>query len=1071
MGADLSRVRLDPLLDFAGVELKQGGVLLDADANELVGILDRRFRALASDVLGRARVSSTTPDAFLISVSAGALSIGTGRLYVDGLLAENHGAADPAGRRFDPLLAEAAFTDPVRYDDQPYLPSPPAPPTAGRHLVYLDVWDREVTHLEAPALVENAVNVETSSRRQTVWQVRVLDDDAGAGTTCATPDEDVPGWAEVIAPSTGVLTTGAFEVAPIDDPCELPPTGGYRGLENQLYRVEIHDPGQPGAGATFKWSRENASVGSRVASVISGGEVELDTLGRDDVLSFKSNDWVEITDDHREFAGAPGEMRRVTVAEATRRIQFTPALPADMLPGSFPDSAFPQGRNLRVRRWDQAGRIFRTDPGGTPVEVQNLDGAGSTGLIDVPAATTTLLLEHGVTVSFDTTGPEGFHVGDYWVFAARTADASVELLDRAPPRGIHHHYARLALWDAGAGALTDCRDPWPPPGGEAGHDCSCTSCVTADSHASGAFTIQDAVDQVAETGGTVCIGPGQYALRQPVQIAGARAIRIRGQGGATVLVAGTGAFAIRNAIGVAVENLAILAIATRPAIGVQNTMGLALRQLVMAVIGNADQRASAIALQGVVAGASIADNVVFGPNGIIANDPALPIDDASVRFVLAAAFAIERNILWCSRRGVALDGNVLHLQNTRVAANEVLTSAEAGISALGRGLPGASIHIEGNSLSVPGPGIRCAVDGARIEGNKLTSTVQPGAAPLSASGIALAVGAAREGLSRAQILANQVSGFPIAGILVSAPVGDLIVKFNIIDRCGAGIVTGAAPDAGSASIENNLLRDIGAGGAMAVGIAVTRGDSASIAGNTLRGIGVEAIEAALRAGIVTLGVRRARVHGNEAIGIAPTAEFPGRGVGIMLASMAECEVDGNRVERDATAISDRGGEQWTALDIGDFGGREQDGETGPVFRAGAFAAVRLDNARAMIFGAGRPYVAVVSGVDREFAGASATIHGNVLVSRGNAPAVRVAVRECQFADNRVDARFNGNIAVILSAPLVIMSSNRITGQELSVNLPIADRAATAILGNVTTRGIAVAGTGLQPPWDALNLLA
>ena len=431
MGADLSRVRLDPLLDFAGVELKQGGVLLDADANELVGILDRRLRALASDVLDRERVSSTTPDAFRITASGTALSIGIGRLYVDGLLAECHGAPDPAGRRFDDLLAEPTYTDPVPYDAQPYLPNPPALPTGGRHLVYLDVWDREVTHLEQPALVESAVNVETSSRRQTAWQVRVLDDDAG-NASCATPDDDIPGWPAIIAPSTGVLTTGTFEVAPVDDPCELPPTGGYRGLENQLYRVEIHDPGQPGAGATFKWSRENASVGSRVASVISAGELELETLGRDDVLSFKTNDWVEITDDRREFGQAAGEMRRITVEEATRRIQFTPDLPADMLPGSFPDSALPQARNLRVRRWDQKGRIFRTDASGTPVEVQNLDTGTPTGVIDVAAATLTLLLENGVTVTFDTTGPEGFHAGDYWVFAARTANASVELLDRAP---------------------------------------------------------------------------------------------------------------------------------------------------------------------------------------------------------------------------------------------------------------------------------------------------------------------------------------------------------------------------------------------------------------------------------------------------------------------------------------------------------------------------------------------------------------------------------------------------------------------------------------------------------------
>ena len=67
MATDFSRVRLNPLLDYAGVELKQGGVLLDADANELVAIVDRRLRALASDVLGRATVSATTPDAFKLA--------------------------------------------------------------------------------------------------------------------------------------------------------------------------------------------------------------------------------------------------------------------------------------------------------------------------------------------------------------------------------------------------------------------------------------------------------------------------------------------------------------------------------------------------------------------------------------------------------------------------------------------------------------------------------------------------------------------------------------------------------------------------------------------------------------------------------------------------------------------------------------------------------------------------------------------------------------------------------------------------------------------------------------------
>ena len=169
-----------------------------------------------------------------------------------------------------------------------------------------------------------------------------------------------------------------------------------------------------------------------------------------------------------------GEMRRITVNEAARRITFSPALPAEMLPAAFPNADVPRDHNLRIRRWDHKGKVLRTAADGTTPLFQDLDAGGSTGAIHVPAAGTTLLLENGVTVSFSSTGTKGFRAGDYWVFAARTGDASIEVLDHAAPRGIHHHYARLGIWDVAAGSVTDCRTPWPPRG--EGDDCGCTEC-------------------------------------------------------------------------------------------------------------------------------------------------------------------------------------------------------------------------------------------------------------------------------------------------------------------------------------------------------------------------------------------------------------------------------------------------------------------------------------------------------------------------------------------------------------------------------------------------------------------
>ena len=44
------------------------------------------------------------------------------------------------------------------------------------------------------------------------------------------------------------------------DLSSVSPLGGYSGLENQLYRVEIHLAAMEAGAVTFKWSRENGSV-------------------------------------------------------------------------------------------------------------------------------------------------------------------------------------------------------------------------------------------------------------------------------------------------------------------------------------------------------------------------------------------------------------------------------------------------------------------------------------------------------------------------------------------------------------------------------------------------------------------------------------------------------------------------------------------------------------------------------------------------------------------------------------------------------------------------------------------
>ena len=186
MAFDLSRIAFDPRKNYAGVVMEQGRVQLDSDWNEWLAELNRRLQAETLDLLGHAAYPSTTPGAFQITATSGptAISIGCGRMYVDGLLAENHG--DTAGEQWDPALTELSGapqppaepppppspSNTVDFEHQRFYPGAQLPAGDGPYLFYLDVWLRAVTWLEDSDLIEKAVGVDTTGRIQTVWQVK-----------------------------------------------------------------------------------------------------------------------------------------------------------------------------------------------------------------------------------------------------------------------------------------------------------------------------------------------------------------------------------------------------------------------------------------------------------------------------------------------------------------------------------------------------------------------------------------------------------------------------------------------------------------------------------------------------------------------------------------------------------------------------------------------------------------------------------------------------------------------------------------------------------------------------------
>src|SRR5262245_62114192 len=298
--------------------------------------------------------------------------------------------------------------EPVSFTQQPCLPAGPELPHSGKPcLIYLDVWQREVTGVEDFDLADPAFEAaDTTTRIQTVWQVKLREvSSAGARRTL---EEDCK-----FAPSASRLST-----AP----------AGYTGGENHLQRVEVHDKGRAGT-ATFKWSRDNASTVARVTRLTDLSHIVAQAFGVP-LWGFSGGDLIEITDDAREFAGHPGELRRIKSIDA----------------GS---STFTLDTPL-------SSGLFRTDQNGAPdvtshMRVRRWEG---TGAIQGPSW---IGLENGIAVRFEANAADRcFRTGGYWLIPARVANRLIEPLDRAPPRGIHHHFVKLALFTLPRG-LRDLR--------------------------------------------------------------------------------------------------------------------------------------------------------------------------------------------------------------------------------------------------------------------------------------------------------------------------------------------------------------------------------------------------------------------------------------------------------------------------------------------------------------------------------------------------------------------------------------------------------------------------------------
>lgn len=344
---------------------------------------------------------------------------GAGRFYGDGLAAikESH---------------ETYFTQ-VDLPEATSLPmSAPAAGMKRVDLAYLDLWERPITYIEDADIREIALEgPDTCTRTRLIAQVRIL---KGAEVAAASPNPaPVPlaDFGNLPQFGKGVLTTKDKADVVVDacaDPCEPAIAGTFLGEENRLFRVEIQRFGGIGPAANvstalFKWSRENGAVATALTSNAAAGDfsviVEKPELYKVGDLIEISNDLIDlVTGPYEDTAGHKnherGELRKISsISLPDRRISWQDALsPEPQFHGGL-TRAHRLAYHASIRRWD--------------------------GLLAATAGD--IVLADGVVIEF---GGQDMMPGDYWVFATRVVDRSVERLVEQPPHGILHRYFPLA---------------------------------------------------------------------------------------------------------------------------------------------------------------------------------------------------------------------------------------------------------------------------------------------------------------------------------------------------------------------------------------------------------------------------------------------------------------------------------------------------------------------------------------------------------------------------------------------------------------------------------------------------
>jgi hypothetical protein len=494
---DISRWSSDPRKRYKGARMQQGRVVTDDDFNEAARIEADDERRTRVDIIGPA---GSPDDGFRIdapgSPKPGEIDfvLHAGAMYVGGLRVE-------------------AFGDEHYATQLDWLDQDPAervtPGATRKDLAYLEVWQQPVEAVEDGELFEPALGSgDTSTRVRTMRRVR-LAPGLGDGGCAVAFKQLVDQWqtthlgtwhADTAERTVNATLKVDFVPGPTGDLCSPSVASGYLGAENQAIRVQI-----AADRSHFTWGFDNGAPLYRVTAIDSV-TLKLVTQPKDqahwpitgqivEVLA-----WSAVLPNGEKLATTTGLIARVAASydpEAqTLKLDRSIAGFGQAF-ASRDDAASLGSPYLFLRVWNR-GSDVTSDPA----------IAFATGTQHVLGTT-------GLRVTF---GGDQFADGDHWIIAARP-----EVPDRiqpwaltapTPPVGVRRFYAPLGIitWNPAAvpsSDIEDCRPRFPPLTRNRAGCCTLTVGDGVISHGD-YTTIQMALDHLPDTGGEICVLPGDY---------------------------------------------------------------------------------------------------------------------------------------------------------------------------------------------------------------------------------------------------------------------------------------------------------------------------------------------------------------------------------------------------------------------------------------------------------------------------------------------------------------------------------------------------------------------------------